>query len=41
MSGVSDVQVKWTLEITAAATGIFDGDMFLSNDPWVGATRWT
>jgi N-methylhydantoinase B len=39
MSGVSDVQVKWTLEHRSANPGIFDGDMFLSNDPWVGAAH--
>ena len=39
MSGVSDVQVKWTLEHRSANPGIFEGDMFLSNDPWVGAAH--
>jgi N-methylhydantoinase B len=39
MSGVSDVQVKWTLEHRSGNPGIFDGDMFLSNDPWVGAAH--
>ena len=39
MSGVSDVQVKWTLEHRSGNPGIADGDMFLSNDPWVGAAH--
>jgi N-methylhydantoinase B len=39
MSGVSDVQVKWTLEYRSSNPGICDGDMFLSNDPWVGAAH--
>jgi N-methylhydantoinase B len=39
MSGVSDVQVKWTLEHRSANPGIHEGDMFLSNDPWVGAAH--
>ena len=39
MSGVSDVQVKWTLEYRSSNPGIFEGDMFLSNDPWVGAAH--
>jgi N-methylhydantoinase B len=39
MSGVSDVQVKWTLEYRSSNPGIYDGDMFLSNDPWVGAAH--
>jgi N-methylhydantoinase B len=39
MSGVSDVQVKWTLEHRSANPGIGEGDMFLSNDPWVGAAH--
>jgi N-methylhydantoinase B len=39
MSGVSDVQVKWTLEHRSKNPGIFEDDMFLSNDPWVGAAH--
>ena len=39
MSGVSDVQVKWTLEHRSRNPGIFEDDMFLSNDPWVGAAH--
>jgi N-methylhydantoinase B len=39
MSGVSDVQVKWTLEHRSGNPGISEGDMFLSNDPWVGAAH--
>ena len=39
MSGVSDVQVKWTLEHRSANPGIHEDDMFLSNDPWVGAAH--
>lgn len=39
MSGVSDVQVKWTLEHRSGNPGIREGDMFLSNDPWVGAAH--
>ena len=37
MSGVADTQVKWILEYRSDNPGISDGDMFLSNDPWVGA----
>lgn len=37
MSGVTDVQVKWTLEYRSENPGIRPGDMFISNDPWVGA----
>jgi N-methylhydantoinase B len=39
MSGVTDVQVKWILENRSENPGIRDGDMFLSNDPWVGAAH--
>jgi N-methylhydantoinase B len=39
MSGVTDTQVKWTLENRADNPGINDGDMFLANDPWVGAAH--
>jgi N-methylhydantoinase B/oxoprolinase/acetone carboxylase alpha subunit len=36
---VSDVQVKWTLEHRSKNPGIGEDDMFLSNDPWVGAAH--
>ncbi len=39
MSGVTDVQVKWILENRSDNPGIADGDMFLANDPWVGAAH--
>lgn len=39
MSGVTDVQVKWILENRSDNPGIADGDMFLSNDPWIGAAH--
>jgi N-methylhydantoinase B len=39
MSGVTDTQVKWVLEFRSDNPGIADGDMFLANDPWVGAAH--
>lgn len=39
MSGVTDTQVKWILENRSENPGIHDGDMFLANDPWVGAAH--
>ncbi|HEV2100322.1 MAG TPA: hydantoinase B/oxoprolinase family protein, partial [Stellaceae bacterium] len=39
MSGVTDTQVKWILEYRSANPGIRPGDMFLANDPWVGAAH--
>ncbi|NQV21857.1 MAG: hydantoinase B/oxoprolinase family protein, partial [Rhodospirillales bacterium] len=39
MSGVTDTQVKWILENRSDNPGIKDGDMFLANDPWVGAAH--
>lgn len=33
--------VKWTMEYRAENPGIGPGDMFLFNDPWVGATHQT
>jgi N-methylhydantoinase B len=39
MSGVADTQVKWILENRSDNPGINDGDMFLANDPWVGAAH--
>jgi len=35
-SGMQDLQAKWILENRSENPGIADGDMFLSNDPWVG-----
>ena len=35
-AGMQDTQVKWILENRSNNPGIHDGDMFLSNDPWVG-----
>ena len=31
--------VKWTLENRSANPGIHDGDIFLTNDPWIGSTH--
>jgi len=39
MSGVTDTQVKWTLENRAENPGIRPGDMYIANDPWVGAAH--
>lgn len=39
MSGVTDTQVKWILEYRSGNPGIKDGDMFVANDPWVGAAH--
>ncbi len=39
MSGVTDTQVKWTLEFRSDNPGICEGDMFIANDPWVGAAH--
>lgn len=39
MSGVTDTQVKWTLENRSENPGIGEGDMFIANDPWVGAAH--
>ncbi len=39
MSGMMDLMVKWTLENRSDDPGIFDGDMFLQNDPWVGTAH--
>ena len=39
MSGVTDTQVKWILENRSENPGIKPGDMFLANDPRVGAAH--
>jgi len=36
LSAAGDLSVKWTLEHRADNPGIADGDMFLTNDPWIG-----
>jgi N-methylhydantoinase A len=36
-SGVMDLPIKWILQSLGKAPGINEGDMFLSNDPWIGA----
>jgi N-methylhydantoinase B len=38
-SGMQDLQVKWVLENRSENPGIGPGDMFLSNDPWVGTSH--
>lgn len=41
LSSASSSAVKWTLENRSTNPGIRDGDVFLTNDPWVGATHQT
>lgn len=36
-AGTLDVMVKWILENRSEEPGIRPGDMFLCNDPWIGA----
>ncbi len=38
-AGVQDLNVRWVLEYLTDNPGIDDGDMFLCNDPWIGATH--
>ena len=35
----SATAVKWTLEYRSQNPGIHEGDMFLTNDPWIGTTH--
>lgn len=37
LSSASGSAVKWTLENRSENPGIEDGDIFLTNDPWIGA----
>jgi N-methylhydantoinase B len=39
LSSAVGSEVKWTMEYRSENTGIHDGDVFLTNDPWVGATH--
>jgi N-methylhydantoinase B len=36
---VFEPMIKWTLQHRSESPGIEDGDMFLCNDPWVGAVH--
>ncbi len=36
---VFEPMIKWTLQHRSESPGIDDGDMFLCNDPWVGAVH--
>jgi N-methylhydantoinase B len=38
-SPIAELQVKWILENRSDNPGIEPGDVFLSNDPWVGSTH--
>jgi len=38
-SPVAELQVKWILENRSDNPGIEPGDIFISNDPWVGSTH--
>lgn len=38
-SPIAELQVKWILENRSENPGIEPGDVFLSNDPWIGATH--
>lgn len=38
-SGMADIVVKWIMENRSDNPGIHEGDMFLSNDPWIGTTH--
>lgn len=37
LSSATSSAVKWTIENRAENPGIADGDIFLTNDPWIGA----
>jgi N-methylhydantoinase B len=39
LSATGGAAVKWTLENRSENPGIQDGDIFITNDPWVGATH--
>ena len=38
-STLADLIVKWTLENRSASPGIADGDVFMQNDPYIGAAQ--
>lgn len=39
LAAATGAAVKWTLEYRSENPGIHEGDMFLTNDPWIGATH--
>ena len=39
LATASGLAVKWTLENRAVSPGIGPGDIFMTNDPWIGATH--
>ncbi|MBI3801350.1 MAG: hydantoinase B/oxoprolinase family protein [Deltaproteobacteria bacterium] len=39
LSSATGSAVKWTMEYRAENPGIHEGDIFLTNDPWIGATH--
>jgi N-methylhydantoinase B len=39
LTAATNAAVKWTLEYRSENPGIEPGDIFLNNDPWVGATH--
>ena len=38
-AGLADSVIKWTLEHRSMNVGINDGDLFIQDDPWVGANH--
>ncbi|HZZ47164.1 MAG TPA: hydantoinase B/oxoprolinase family protein [Pseudonocardia sp.] len=38
-SNSQSIIVKWILENRSSNPGIYDGDMFLCNDPWIGSSH--
>ena len=39
ITSAADMATRWVMENLADNPGIREGDMFLSNDPWIGATH--
>jgi N-methylhydantoinase B len=35
-AAIADLPIKWTLENRSANPGIYEGDVYFTNDPWVG-----
>ncbi len=39
ITSAADLATRWVMENLAGNPGIREGDMFLTNDPWIGATH--
>lgn len=39
LNAAADSAIKWTCQFRAAEIGIYDGDVFVTDDPWIGSNH--